>query len=238
MPVRRSPAPLRVVPSPRGGAVAKPGAIRVALADDHAFARRSLRRLLDSDDGLEVVAEAGDLVRTLRHLHDHRPHVVVMDVTMPGGSNLATIRRVRSEAPDTDIVVTTMIDDPGFARAALAAGASGYVLKDSADDELPTAIRNAARGESYITPRLAATLSAYGNGRDPLTERELDVLRLIALGHTNAEMARMLGISMRTVETHRAHIHRKLGVATRAELVRYALRRGLLPLPAAPADRA
>ena len=222
---------LRAVPSPRGAAVVQPGPIRVALADDHAFARRSLRRLLDADDGLEVVAEAGDVARTLHYLHVHQPHVVVMDLTMPGGSSLATIRRVSSEVPDTAIVVTTMIDDPGFARAVLAAGARGYVLKESADEELIAAIRRVDRGESFVSPRLAATMAAYGDGRDPLSERELDVLRLIALGHTNAEMGRILGISIRTVETHRAHIHRKLGLATRAELVHYALRRGLLPLP-------
>jgi two-component system response regulator NreC len=155
--------------------------------------------------------------------------VLVLDVSMHGGSVLTAIRELRTDAPETAIVVTTMVDDPRFAREALAAGASGYVLKDSADQDLPLAIKRAAAGDSFVAPRVASSLAVYDNaGRDPLSQRELDVLRLIALGHTNAEIAGLLHISIRTVETHRAHIHHKLGLTTRAELVRYALRRGLL----------
>ncbi len=225
-------APLYAVPSAAPAAAGDPAAIRVVLADDHAFLRRSLRLLLDGEPGLDVVGEASNLNGVEQHVRGHRPHVLVLDVSMPGGSILTAIRELRNEAPDTAIVVTTMIDDPRFAHEALAAGASAYVLKDSADRELPEAIRRAAAGESFITSRVASTLAVYANGgRDALSDREIDVLRLIALGHTNTEIAGLLQISVRTVETHRAHIHRKLGLATRAELVRYALRRGLLAVP-------
>ena len=147
------------------------------------------------------------------------------------------IRRLRTEAPNTEIVVTTMTDDPRFAREALAAGAIGYVIKDDADRDLARPWRLAARGESFITPALASVIAAYTEGEHgPLSARETDVLRLIALGNTNAEIAPLLHISVRTVETHRAHVHQKLGLATRAELVRYALRRGLLVAPAPSFD--
>lgn len=207
-------------------------AIRVVLADDHAFLRRSLRMLLDGDGEFDVVAEASDVPTVVRHVRAHRPHVLVLDLLMPGGSSLTTIRQLRGDVPDTAIVVTTMLDDPRFAREAIAAGASGYVLKDEAAEDLPEAIRRAARGASFVTPRVSSALGAYTDAvRGTLSEREVDVLRLIALGHTNAEIAQLLHISIRTVETHRAHIYRKLAVATRAELVRYALRRGLLVAP-------
>ena len=161
--------------------------------------------------------------------------VVLLDVNMPGGAILASIRALCREASDTAVVVTTMIDDPRFAREVIAAGASGYVLKDDADRDLVEAIRRAARGESFVAAPVVSALKAYHRERDPLSTRELDVLRLIALGHTNPEIARLLQISVRTVETHRAHMHRKLGLGTRAGLVRYALRRGLLAT-VAPAD--
>ncbi len=220
---------LYAVPAPGIGAATAQAPIRVVLADDHEFLRRSLRTLLDGEAELEVVAEASDIRSVVRHVRAHQPHVLVLDVSMPGGSVLTAIRELRSDAPQTAIVVTTMVDDPRFAREALAAGASGYVLKDSADQDLARAIKRAAAGDSFVAPRVASSLAVYaGGGHDPLSQRELDVLRLIALGHTNAEIAGLLHISIRTVETHRAHIHHKLGLATRAELVRYALRRGLL----------
>ena len=219
---------LRAVPNDTAAPFRDAAAIRVLLADDHAFVRRSLRTLLDGESELDVVAEASDVPMVMRHVQTHRPHVLVLDVSMPGGPILTAIRELRTRAPETAIVVTTMLDDPRFAREAIAAGAAAYVLKDSADRDLPEAIRRAARGESFIAPELAPMLAAYGTRTDGLTKRELDVLRLIALGHTNSEIAGLLSLSVRTIETHRANIHRKLGLATRAELVRYALRRGLL----------
>lgn len=227
------PAALYALPEPGSGPTATRTPISVVLADDHAFMRRSLRLVLDADAEFEVVAEASDIETVLRHVRGRLPHVLVLDLSMPGGSSLTAIRRLRTEAPNTAIVVTTMTGDPRFAREAMAAGASGYVLKDDADQDLPEAVRRAARGESFITQRVRSVLAAYADGRtDPLSEREVDVLRLFALGHTNAEIARLLQISVRTVETHRAHVQRKLGISARAELVRYALRRGLLVVAA------
>lgn len=204
--------------------------IRVVLADDHALVRRSLRLLLDGEDGLAVVAEAGDLSSVLRHVHGHVPNVLVLDLQMPGGSSIEAIRRLREQVPGTEIVVLTMEQSPAFAQRAIDAGAVGFVLKDRADTELPAAVRRAVRGEEYVSPHVAAGLDALRrmvNG-DGLSPRETEVLRLIALGHTSAEIARKLHLSRRTIETHRASIHRKLGLATRAELVHFALRRHLV----------
>jgi two-component system, NarL family, response regulator NreC len=207
-----------------------PSPIRVVLADDHALMRHTLRLLLDGEEGVDVIAEAGDLASAVRHVHGHQPHVLVLDLSMPGGSSIETIGKLRERAPDTQVVVVTMDDSPVFAQHALATGALGFVLKELADSELPQAVRAAARGEEYISPRVAAGLDALQRSLtdDELTPREVEVLRLIALGHTSVEIAGKLHISPRTVETHRARIHRKLGLATRAELVRYALGRGLL----------
>jgi len=202
----------------------------VVLADDHATVRRNLRLLLDREEGLEVIAEAGDISTVLRHVPVHLPHVLVIDLRLPNGSSIDAIRRLRDQVPDTEVVVLTMEESPAFAQQALNAGAVGFVLKDKADDELPTAIRWAARGEEFISPRVAAGLDALrkgitGNG---LTPRETEILRLIALGHTSAEIAGKLSLARRTVETHRARIHRKLGLETRAQLVGYALGRHLI----------
>jgi two-component system, NarL family, response regulator NreC len=207
-----------------------PAPIRVVLADDHALMRRSLRLLLDTEEGVEVIAEASDLASAVRHVHGHQPHVLVLDLSIPNGSSIETIRKLRERAPDTEVVVLTMEDSPVFAQRALAAGALGYVLKEFADTELPPAVRTAARGEEYVSPRVAARLEALNRSLadDQLTPREVEVLRLIALGHTSVEIASKLHLSPRTVESHRARIHNRLGLATRAELVRYALRRGLL----------
>lgn len=204
--------------------------IRVLLADDHAAIRRNLRSLLDGVKGISVIAEAGDLPSVMRHVHGHLPHVLVIDLRLPNGSSIDTIRGLREQAPNTEIVVSTMEPSPLFARQALAAGALGFVLKDRADTELLTAIRHVARGEEYVSPRLAAGLEAVRRAidGDGLSPRETEVLRLIALGHTSAEIAVKLALSRRTVETHRARIHRKLGLATRAQLVQFALRRGLI----------
>jgi two-component system response regulator NreC len=207
-----------------------PSPIRVVLADDHALMRSSLRLLLEGEDGVEVIGEAGDMASVLRHVHGQRPDVLVLDLLLPGSSSVETISKLRERAPDTQVVVLTMKDNPVFAQHALASGALGFVLKELADSELPLAVRAAARGEEYVSPRVASRLEAQRNSRtdNELTPREVEVLRLIALGHTSVEVARKLAISPRTVESHRARIHNKLGLATRAELVRYALGRGLL----------
>ena len=202
-------------------------ATKIVLADDHAVVRNGLRMLLDAEDGFEVVAEAGDLDATARYVRAHRPQVLVLDVNMPEGSSLPLIPEFQESSPDTAIVVLTMQNDPAFAREALRAGALGYVLKQSAGTELVDAVRAAVAGETYLNPRLGAQVAAAPpeptGPPDDLTERELEILRLIALGHTNSEIAGQLYLSVRTVESHRAHIQRKTGRSTRAELVRYAL---------------
>jgi two-component system response regulator NreC len=204
--------------------------IRVVLADDHATVRRNLRLLLDGEDDVEVIAEAADLNTVVRHVHGHLPHVLVLDLQLPNGSSIEAIRRLREQVPDTQIVVMTMETSAVFAQQAIDSGAVGFVLKDRADGELPAAVRNAARGEEYISPRAAAGLDALRRAvsGDGLSPRETEVLRLIALGHTSAEIGRKLHLSRRTVETHRASIHRKLGLTTRAELVDFALGRHLI----------
>jgi two-component system, NarL family, response regulator NreC len=204
--------------------------IRIVLADDHAVVRTGLRMLLDSESDFEVVAEASDVEGARRYLRGHRPGVLVLDLNMPGGSSLEAIPVIREEFPDTQIVVLTMQQEPAFAREALRAGALGYVLKEAADDELVEAVRRADVGERYLNPRLGALIASEPppGPPDDLSEREVDVLRLIALGHTNAEIAEQLFLSVRTVETHRSHIQQKLRLSTRAELVGYALERGLI----------
>jgi len=204
--------------------------IRIVLADDHAVVRSGLRLLLDNEPDFEVVAEASDVEGAKRYVRGHHPRVLVLDLNMPGGSSLEAIPVIREESSDTQIVVLTMQQEPAFARQALGAGALGYVLKEAADDELVEAVRRAAVGENYLNPRLGARIASEPppGPPDDLSQREVDVLRLIALGHTNAEIAEQLYLSVRTVETHRSHIQQKLRLTTRAELVGYALERGLL----------
>jgi two-component system response regulator NreC len=207
-----------------------PAPIRIVLADDHPVVRRGLRLLLDDEVGFEVVAEAGTVDEARRYVRGHHPTVLVLDLNMPGDSSLQAIPAMRAEFPQTQIVVLTMQQEPAFAREALAAGATGYVLKQAADGELVEAVRLAAVGESYLTPRLGARLAVEPPPGlpDDLSQREVDVLRLIALGHTNTEIAAQLYISVRTVETHRSHIQQKLRLSSRSELVRYALDRKLV----------
>jgi two-component system response regulator NreC len=203
--------------------------IKIVLADDHAVVRSALRLLLDAEDDLEVVAEAGDIVSAVRYVRGHKPDVLILDLNMPGGPSIAAVPELRQASPETGIVVLTMEDEPAYARQAIQTGVLGYVLKDAVDEELVTAVHLAAAGRTYLQPELGARLAADpGEDADGLSEREVDVLRLIALGHTNSEIADQLFLSVRTVESHRAHIQQKLRLTKRSELVRYALRRGLL----------
>lgn len=208
----------------------EPGVVRIVLADDHAVVRSALRMLLESEPEFEVVSEAGDAEEAARKVRGHHPQVLVLDLNMPGGSGLAALPKIREESPQTQIVVLTMQSEPAFAREAIQAGALGYVLKEAADAELVQAVRMAAAGETYLQPELGARLAAEpaDGAPDDLSERELEVLRLIALGHTNSEIAEQLYLSVRTVESHRAHIQQKLRLTTRSELVHYALERGLV----------
>ena len=217
----------------RGAIAADAEPITIVLADDHAVVRSGLRMVLERAGGLEVVSEAGDADSALRTVLGHKPAVLVLDLNMPGElSSLDAIPRVQEVSPGTRVVILTMQEDPEFARRALRAGAAAYVLKEAADDELVDAVRRVAGGGTYLNPRLGAALAAAppepAGPPDDLTEREVEVLRLIALGHTNAEIAQGLYLSVRTVESHRAHIQQKLGRSTRAELVRYALDHGFV----------
>src|ERR671937_904677 len=196
--------------------------VRIVIADDHTVVRKGLRLLIEAEEGLHVVAEAGEVSEAERLTRAHRPDVLVLDLNMPGGSSLEAIPRLRESTPQTAVVVLTMQDDPAFARQALQSGALGFVLKEAADEELLEAIRLGAR--------LAAQPPEPPGPPDDLTEREVEVLRLIALGHTNSEIASQLYLSTRTVESHRAHIQQKLRCTTRAELVRYALEKGFVDI--------
>jgi len=202
----------------------------VVLAEGHPLMRHSLRRVLEASPRIEVAAEAGDLALTRQHLAGHRPDVLVLDVNMPDGSSFQLLEELHEQAPDLQVVMISADDTPGFARRGLAAGARAFVLKEHADEELPDAIAAAARGETYLSPAIARRLAEMRRSPagERLSARETDVLRLIAFGHTNVEIAAQLGVAPRTVETRRGHIQRKLGLRTRAELVRHALDCGLL----------
>jgi two-component system response regulator NreC len=206
------------------------------LADDHTIVRHGLQRLLDAEPDFEVLAEAGETEEAVRKVLAYKPAVIVLDLSMPGGSSLAAIPRMIEASPNTAVVVLTMEDEPRFAREALRVGALGFVLKEAADTELVEAVRAAAVGLSYLNPQLGALIAAQPEVAaglpDNLTEREVEVLRLVAMGHTNAEISQKLYLSVRTVESHRSNIQQKAGRTTRAELVAYAREQGLMQDPA------
>lgn len=208
--------------------------VRVLIVDDHAVVRSGLRLLLETEEDVEVVGEAGDAREAVFETRSTKPDIVLLDVTMPGKSGIEAIPDLLKEAPEAKILVLSMQDDPSYVREAFGVGAAGYVLKEAADAEVIDAVRHVSAGERYVHPALGARLAAAdaqaarAAEEDPLSEREREVLRLLALGHTNQEIAKMLYISVRTAETHRAHIMQKLRLTSRAELVRYALGAGLL----------
>src|SRR5215218_10040647 len=202
--------------------------VRVVIADDHAMVRNGLRVLLDMEPDLEVVAEAGSVEATTASVREHAPDVLILDVHLGAENGLDAMPSLLDASPGTRVLVLTMQDDPAFARKALKAGAAGYVLKEAPRTDLIAAVRAVARDERYLHPQLAARVVLEHEPGDALTPRELEILRLIALGHTNAQIAGDLFLSVRTVETHRANLQSKLGVSGRAELVRCALERELI----------
>jgi two-component system response regulator NreC len=206
--------------------------LTIVLADDHAIVRSALRRVLEAEGGFEVVAEAGDLGTAVRKVLAYKPSVLVLDLNMPGGSSVEAIPKLLEVSPRTAVVVLTMDDEPQSARAVLRAGALAFVLKEAADTELVDAARSAARRHRYLNPQLGARIATepepIAGPPDDLTNRELEVLELIVLGHTNAEIGRKLYLSARTVESHRSHIQHKVRRRSRAELFSYAQEHGLL----------
>jgi len=207
---------------------------RVLVVDDHAVVRAGLKLVLEGEEGIEPVGEAGSARAAIFEARSLKPDVILLDVVMPDQSGLEIIPTLLKESPEAKVLVLSMQDDPQYVREAFGAGASGYVLKEAADSEVVAAVREVAGGGRYVHPELGARLVAADTAErrraeeNPLSEREAEVLRLLALGHTNQEIAKQLYISVRTAETHRAHIMQKLRLSSRAELVRYALDHGLL----------
>jgi two-component system response regulator NreC len=208
--------------------------IRLLVVDDHAVVRSGLKLLLDSHEDIEVVGEAGNAKDAIFRTRELKPDMILLDVTMPDMSGIDVLPQLLKDAPEAKVLMLSMQDDPGYVREAFAAGASGYVLKEAADEEVVDAIRVLASGGDYVHPVLGARMVAADAAAraaaeaDPLSDREREILRLLALGHTNQEISKMLYISVRTAETHRAHVMQKLRLTTRAELVRHALAHGLL----------
>jgi DNA-binding NarL/FixJ family response regulator len=208
--------------------------IRVLIVDDHAVVRSGLRLLLDQEDDIECVGEAGNADEAIREACREKPDVILLDVVMPGMSGIDAVPELLRAVPDTKVLVLSMQDDARYVREAFAAGTMGYILKEAAEAEVVHAVREVFAGERYVHPALGARLVAAEAQAcaqaemDPLSDREREVLRLLALGHTNQEIAKLLYISVRTAETHRAHIMQKLRLSTRAELVRYAIANNLL----------
>ena len=208
--------------------------IRVLIVDDHAVFRAGLKLLVDAEEDLETAGEAGNARDAIFQARSTTPDVVLMDVVMPDQSGLDVLPQLLHEHPEMKVLILSMQDDPQYVKQAFSAGASGYILKEAADTEVVAAIRDVAAGNSYVHPALGARLvaaetkAAKRAEEDPLSEREREVLRLLALGHTNQEISSQLYISVRTAETHRAHIMQKLRLTSRAELVRYALEQGVL----------
>lgn len=208
--------------------------VRILIVDDHAVFRAGLRMLIDAEDDLEAVGEAGTARDAVFQARSLKPDVILMDVVMPDQSGLDVLPTLLHERPETKVLVLSMQDEPQYVRQAFNNGASGYILKEAADTEVVAAIRQVAAGTNYVHPTLGARLMAAETAEarraeeDPLSDREREVLRLLALGHTNQEISGQLFISVRTAETHRAHIMQKLRLSSRAELVRYALQQGVL----------
>jgi DNA-binding NarL/FixJ family response regulator len=208
--------------------------IRLMLVDDHVMMREGLRSLLERQPDLQVIAEASSVASALASEAD--PDVIVCDLVMPDGRGAEVVARIHERFPEAALLVLTMVDNPADVHLCFAAGARGYMLKEAASTELTDAVRRVSRGEDYLQPAMGAALAGYRqapatvhvSASEQLTPREVQVLRLVALGHTNVEIAAMLHLSLRTVESHRSNMNTKLGVRTRAELVRHAHDQGLV----------
>jgi DNA-binding NarL/FixJ family response regulator len=208
--------------------------MRILIADDHGIVRSGIKLLLDRQPDMEVIAEADDGVDALEQVVRLRPDVAVLDVSMPRMTGLQATHEIKQQSPDTQVLILSMHDDERYLFEALRAGASGYVLKSEADHDLVDAIRAVMRGEPFLTNSAQRSLvrewmaDSSAGPSEPLTPREQEVLKLIAEAHTNREIGEILHLSEKTVESHRGNLLRKLGMRDRVELVRYAIRRGLI----------
>jgi two-component system response regulator NreC len=203
--------------------------ISVVLADDHNVIRAGLRSMLEGEEDLRVIGEAADAPTAAKLVKNRLPDVLVLDLQMPGADPATDVQRLREEAPDTAIIVLTMQSDPRLARTLLRAGAAGYVLKQAAERKLTEAIRIAAAGGSYIDPELGGALAKLeADPLDSLDERERELLRLLALGHTNREIGERLFLSVRAIEVNRAKLLEKLGIESRPDLMRFAIANGII----------
>jgi two-component system, NarL family, response regulator NreC len=203
--------------------------ITVVLADDHNLIRAGLRSMLEGEADLRVIGEGADTASAVRLTQDRRPDVLVLDLQMPGAEPARDIERLRESVPTTAIIVLTMQSDPRKARELLRAGAAGYVLKQAAERKLTEAIRIAAGGGSYIDPELGGAMAKLeADPLDDLGERERELLRLLALGHTNREIGEQLFLSVRAIEVNRAKLLEKLGISSRPDLVRFAIDNGII----------
>jgi DNA-binding NarL/FixJ family response regulator len=208
-----------------------PPKITVLLADDHSLVRRGFRRMLEDDPGIAVVGEARDGDEAIELARRHRPQVIVMDCAMPGTNGVAATRQILQETPDVAVLMLSMHAEDTLVRQAMAAGARGYILKNALDLDLAAAVRRVALGETVIDPGVSPAAVLKGERNRALSERELDVLRLICEGLSNREIATKLTLSVNTVAVHRANIMNALGVHKTAELVVYAIQHGLVNLP-------
>lgn len=209
--------------------------MKILIADDHGIVRSGIRLLLERQPDMTVIAEAGDGAEAVAQALEHRPDVAILDVSMPKLTGLQASREIHRQAPEVALLMLSMHDDDRYLYEALRAGAGGYVLKRAADQDLVRAVRAVQRGEPFLTDRDQGTLvrswiesGADAEPKDRLTPRELEVVKLIAEAHTNKQIAEILGVSEKTVESHRANLLNKLGMRDRVELVRYAIRRGLI----------
>jgi len=212
---------------------------RIILADDHALVRDGLRLVIEAEPDLEVLGEASSAAEAVQRVAATRPDVLLLDITMPGGGGIGALEEIRKASPATRVLMLTMHEDPEYLRVALVSGASGFILKNAAGSELLSAIRTVGEGRTYVDPTLAGIAlrnalvparpsGAPDGGLARLSPREIEVLRQLALGYTNKEIVNRLSVSVKSVETYRARLSEKLGLSSRAELVRYALENGMI----------
>lgn len=208
--------------------------IRVLLVDDHGLVRKGFRRMLEDDGSLEVVGEASNGPEAIRSALELKPQVVVMDLSMPEMDGVQATAEIVKKCPDTSVVILSMYSEDAYVRNAFLAGAKGFLLKNALEVDLPYAIKEVAAGRQFVAPGLTIPQQDAGGDAEKLTQRERQVLQLIVQGKSNREIASLLGLSVNTVSVHRANLMQALGIHRTADLVVYAIRKGLVTLPESP----